>query len=410
MSQFVTSQGLAAMINAGNNVVNLGDAIGKPIAQGLATRYANQRQDELLAQQTQRQDQLIADKYQREDDKLAAAQQLSEQQRQDAILASQFANVADEAQFSELMNAGVQNGTIDDDDIAQINQAYNMAGLAGVNQLGQDLLRTSQFADNFLGTSGRATPKITEGDFLFKDKNGNLFSQQTYMNANNEVTRGILTDVTGRGLAPEGELVAVNAMGQGAADIISAEGKKEETKALAGSSTAVAEAEADKARMIAQAKSQQEASDNAFKKANSIRGQLSKIDKAIDALSKGAKSGIIQKRFPSFSKATIQLEEAAKQLGIEVINSATFGALSAPELQLALDTALPLNLDEDDLKQYLTDKRDAMKKLQGEIIKMGKFLAKKGNTLDKWMGMQVSTSKDDFTLSDEDNDLVNKYL
>ncbi len=42
-----------------------------------------------------------------------------------------------------------------------------------------------------------------------------------------------------------------------------------------------------------------------------------------------------------------------------------------------------------------------MKKLQGEIIKMGKFLSKKGNTLDKWMGMQENVNSESLTGQDK---------
>ncbi|MCP4928825.1 MAG: hypothetical protein GY918_07195, partial [Gammaproteobacteria bacterium] len=149
MSQFVTSQGLAAMINAGKNVVNLGDAIGKPIAQGLATRYKNQRQDELLAQQTQRQDQLLADKYQREDDKLAAAQQLAAQQQQDAIMANQLSNVQNEQELAQMISYYQQSGQMDNDDIMQITQVMNSGGIGAVQQLMRDTVATSPYAKAF---------------------------------------------------------------------------------------------------------------------------------------------------------------------------------------------------------------------------------------------------------------------
>ena len=150
----------------------------------------------------------------------------------------------------------------------------------------------------------------------------------------------------------------------------------------------VAAASAEAVRLADQARSQQKASDEAFKQAGGLDSQLRSIDKAISALDKGAKSGIVQGRLPAFDKATEQLRSASKTLGIDVINSATFGALSATELQLALSTAVPDNLDEDELRSFLVDKRNATKKLKNEIQDMGRFLSKKGNTVDKWLGLQ----------------------
>ncbi len=146
MSQFVTSQGLAAMINAGKNVVNLGDAIGKPIAQGLATRYRNQRQDELLAQQTQRQDQLLADKYQREDDKLAAEQQRREDVGEAFALYNQFKE--DDSIFRQTLSGKMvqarELGNLEDAEeyeaLFNMDKATAEAELMGILMQNSDLL------------------------------------------------------------------------------------------------------------------------------------------------------------------------------------------------------------------------------------------------------------------------------
>ena len=165
---------------------------------------------------------------------------------------------------------------------------------------------------------------------------------------------------------------------------------KAEQKALGEVSVApqTAAAAAEQSRQVKMSEFQQATSVNAFKQAAAIDSQLGKVDKAIDALNNGAKSGIVSRNLPSFKPATVQLEEAAKELGIDVINSATFGALSATELKLALDTALPLNLDEDELLPYLQDKKDAMIKLRNEMDRMGAFLSEKGNTVSKWRELQ----------------------
>ena len=123
----------------------------------------------------------------------------------------------------------------------------------------------------------------------------------------------------------------------------------------------------------------------AFNAASSARGTVSNIDEAIDALDKGANSGVIESRFPTWNAATIELENAANRLGLDVIGSVTFGALSEGELRLAMQTALPLNLSPPDLKDWLQRKRAAQMKLIGYMEEQARFLAKPGNTLADWL-------------------------
>jgi len=108
----------------------------------------------------------------------------------------------------------------------------------------------------------------------------------------------------------------------------------------------------------------------------------------IDAVKAGANSGFIEKRLPSFTAQTVKLEQAANKLGINVINSATFGALSERELALALSTEIDLNLEDEELLALLEEKKSATDKLAKEMKKMAIFLGKKGNTPTKWLQMQ----------------------
>jgi len=83
----------------------------------------------------------------------------------------------------------------------------------------------------------------------------------------------------------------------------------------------------------------------------------------------GADTGIIRSRLPTFNAATAGLRNIANQLGIQIINSATFGALSATELRLALETGFPQNLGPKEAIKYIDAKLAAQAKLRSELLK-----------------------------------------
>ena len=163
------------------------------------------------------------------------------------------------------------------------------------------------------------------------------------------------------------------------------------------SSEDTAAAAAEQARQIKQSEFQQKTSVEAFKSSAAIEDQLRSVDKAITALEKGADTGIVARNLPTFTQATQQLEEAANELGIKVINSATFGALSATELKLALDTGLPKGLGEDELLPHLQNKRAAMVKLRNQMDEMGEFLSEEGNSVADWRAKQKEGRGGDIT-------------
>ena len=77
---------------------------------------------------------------------------------------------------------------------------------------------------------------------------------------------------------------------------------------------------------------------------------------------------------PAFDEATSSLRQAANSLGIDVINSATFGALSATELRLALSTELDLSLPPAELRKQIDKQIRAKDKLRNELIKSARRL------------------------------------
>lgn len=123
----------------------------------------------------------------------------------------------------------------------------------------------------------------------------------------------------------------------------------------------------------------------ALQTATKISGQLSNLRRARELAANGANTGVIASKFPNWSASSVELANMRNQLGLDVIGQASFGALSEGELNLALNTALPTNLNETELVTWLDNKIAAQEKMRSEMMKAAKFLSKPGNTLDKWL-------------------------
>lgn len=104
-------------------------------------------------------------------------------------------------------------------------------------------------------------------------------------------------------------------------------------------------------------------SGEAFDQVAKIKIAVQNIDNAIQAIDDGAKTGPILSKLPSVRAASIQLDNIRGKLGLDVLGSTTFGALSEAELAFALSTALPTNLGPQDLRKWLVQKRDVQTKL-----------------------------------------------
>lgn len=111
-----------------------------------------------------------------------------------------------------------------------------------------------------------------------------------------------------------------------------------------------------------------------FSRATSLDSMLYRLSEAYQALERGGKSGVFQQYIPAFSESTAALQNAATSLGIDIINSATFGALSEKELKLALQTGLPMSLGETELKDYIKRKVAAQAKLRDELLRQARTL------------------------------------
>jgi len=131
----------------------------------------------------------------------------------------------------------------------------------------------------------------------------------------------------------------------------------------------------------ASAKQAIKVSGEAFERLGGIKENITNIDKAISAIDQGADTGFIADMFPSMKSSSIKLDTIQKQLGLDVISGATFGALSEGERAFAVSSALPSTLNEDELRAWLLDKRSAQNKMIKQLTEAATYLGTPGNNI-----------------------------
>ncbi|MHC1628316.1 MAG: hypothetical protein ACXQTI_05765, partial [Candidatus Nezhaarchaeales archaeon] len=171
-------------------------------------------------------------------------------------------------------------------------------------------------------------------------------------------------------------------------------------------SDAVAKNEANKAKSVQLAKDSASAAKAAQSTFGNLKNANAIYDRAIAAIDKGAKSGAFTKLLPTIRSETLELQNAIRQAGLNTISGVTLGAISKPELELALAVDIPESMDEKELKPYLQKKKAANIKLMKELNKMSSFLSKKGNTVamwnEKWGGDTTFDANDRESLKGKD--------
>lgn len=93
-----------------------------------------------------------------------------------------------------------------------------------------------------------------------------------------------------------------------------------------------------------------------------IRANIANLDRVIEALDNGAKTGALERFLPNIRASSVELENIRNKLGLDVISVVTFGALSKGELDLALRTGLPTGMDEDALRDWVLRRQVAQRK------------------------------------------------
>jgi hypothetical protein len=126
----------------------------------------------------------------------------------------------------------------------------------------------------------------------------------------------------------------------------------------------------------------------AFDQASLANGSIGTMNEAIRAIDAGARSGLVENFLPNVTEASAALNNAMNRMGLDVISSVTFGALSEGEMKLAMETAAPRNLEPQALREWLVAKRDAQEKARDALFAAARYLSKPGNTLDGWLDQQ----------------------
>jgi len=130
-----------------------------------------------------------------------------------------------------------------------------------------------------------------------------------------------------------------------------------------------------------------------------VRTNIATLEDAKRALESGAQTGFFAQFLPNISRSATELENVRGRLGLDVVGSVTFGALSQGELDLALDIGLPTNMDEDYLKGWVQERIDAKKKLLVNLQEAASFLSR-GNSIGDWMvelDKRATTSQEEIT-------------
>jgi hypothetical protein len=128
---------------------------------------------------------------------------------------------------------------------------------------------------------------------------------------------------------------------------------------------------------------------SAFDQVSKSRSNIANLEEAKRLVAEeGANTGVIANRLPNWKASTVALETVKNELGLDVVGSVTFGALSQGELTLALNTALPTNLSEDALVDWIDRKIIAQRKLQDYLYAQAVYLADGDKTIGDWLRSQ----------------------
>ena len=154
--------------------------------------------------------------------------------------------------------------------------------------------------------------------------------------------------------------------------------------------------------------------EKAFTQIDKIRTNNQNLVDARQALLDGADSGPLARLVPSFREQSVRLDAAQGRLGLDVVQSTTFGALSKGELDLSKAIALPNGLQEEALIQWIDDKMAANARMADYLERQAVFLSEKGedgkqNTRADWIKSEraiMAAAMESIDATEEDIDLT----
>lgn len=224
-------------------------------------------------------------------------------------------------------------------------------------------------------------PELSEGQAYILDEKGmpKIIGNPTAgVDASNVQSSKILEDGTTVSILKNGVRVVRNPLG----DIVKGQ---EAADAITAAQDRGAELQGIREGERRGAAFSQKRADAAFGRLEDIRGNIANLQEVNRLIDEGADTGVISSKLPSWRASTIALKAVKNRLGLDVIGSVTFGALSESELALALETALPTNLDDADLKDWVNRKIAAQEKLADYLEQQVVFLSEPGNSQADWL-------------------------
>lgn len=154
-----------------------------------------------------------------------------------------------------------------------------------------------------------------------------------------------------------------------------------------------ADVEAEVARETGQVKEAIKKGTEYAATSDKITNQITTLDEGISiaeqaiAEGKSLGRGWFEGKLPKFSETANQFQNVAGRLGLDVISSVTFGALSEAELNMAMATALPQFANDADTLAWLKRRKEALGKLRNYYDEAAAFLAE-GNSIADWKKIQ----------------------
>ena len=133
-----------------------------------------------------------------------------------------------------------------------------------------------------------------------------------------------------------------------------------------------------------------EIANTALNTAGSLTAQVGLLNSAISEIDRGAKVGTFDRLLAPFNANTAALQTVQNELGLGVISSTTFGALSQGELDLALQINAPATNDEQALKEWYIAKSAAVQKLAEAAKQQAIYFSNPGASIPGWITLQES--------------------
>jgi len=156
---------------------------------------------------------------------------------------------------------------------------------------------------------------------------------------------------------------------------------------------------------VEKARYQQKYAEDLFGKAAQITENIATIDEAIKQIDAGAKRGPVLNFLPSITPASSALDTALTRMGLDVISTVTFGALSEAEMNAAMATAYPQNMNEQDLRKWLLDRKNGLIKLRKYSEEAAIYLSNPMNTIEEWKQRMIDRRDQSVA-----NEQVNPYM